>query len=136
MSRMIRERNKLKEFKELLGNRGVKVDFDNGILLFDDLAEFFTPTTLRSPDDILQAAHAKMLEVIDILEEGEPLNVRAMMEKGGLDPKNRSDLARTRLFLKECDLLQYTGGEPGRWIKQIVGPKTKGREAAFVNDTE
>ena len=131
MSRMIRERDKLKQFKSILAKHGIKVDLENGIDLLDELAEFYTPETARSPDDVLQAAHAKMLEVIEILEDGKSLNVGAMMRDSGLDPKNKSDLARTRLFLKECDLLQYTGGEPGRWTKRITGP-----QPSLVDDTE
>ena len=137
MSRKVRERAALKWFGSYFAKFDdvppAKFDIDTASRFIDGIVDYLEPQIMRTADEKMAAARDKMLEAIGILEEGAPLNVRDAMKTGGLDPKNRSDIARTRLFLKECGLLQYTGGEPERWTKRITGPTPVPQEEDGLN---
>ena len=122
MSRKVRERAELKWWGLYLAEFDIKFDIDTASRFIDGIIDHLEPEIMRTADDKMTAAREKMLEAINILEDGQPLDVAQAMKKGDLDPKSRSDYMRTRMFMKECGLLTHRPGEPEQWIKRITGP--------------
>ena len=126
MARKVRERAEMKWWSDYLGRYNVTLGFAEVGNFIDGIIDHLEPEVVRASDERMSAARDKMLEALRIMEEDMPVDVPVLMRESGLDPHNRSDSARTRLFLKECDLLTYTGGQPERWIKRITDNRPNG----------
>jgi hypothetical protein len=120
MSQKVRERAGMSWYGAWLEKYGFKPDFSSAARSFDELVEYFSPTVLRTESEALQDIHFHMAEAIKIIEDGMAVDTNALMKEHGLDPANRSDSAKTRLFLKESGLLQYKGPQPEQWVRRIT----------------
>ena len=122
MSRKVREKAGIDWLGDLLEKYGLKLDFATARHMYDDIVDYMSPEVLRTDSAVLQAAWAKMAEAMAILEDGTPVDIHAVMQDYGVNPANKSDETRTRLFLKESGLLQYQGPQREQWVRRINGP--------------
>jgi hypothetical protein len=100
----------------------IKPEFAIG--LYRHFRKHFRPAVLRSAEEILKEAWAKIQEQLTELDDGADVNIDQMMLDHGLDPKVRSDHAKTRQFMKDSGLVQFQRGTPDRWVKRLTDGRT------------
>jgi hypothetical protein len=122
MSQMIRTRADNKKWEKLFEEFGIDLKFSVASRFIDRAIDLVHPVIDREADDVWQATVSKASELVDLLEVGMSINAHAAVTKSGLEP-TRSNLARMRLFLKENELLQYSGPREEEFVKRIAPPK-------------
>ena len=101
--------------------------------LYLDYKRHFRPQVERTEPEVLQDAFDQMLEAVKILQDGMMVDRVALMKEHGLDPHNKSDSAKTRLFLKESGLLQIRGGTPETWVRRITNANGDDKSSNNIN---